>query len=233
MAFTGNRAARRRAYLIEDTVDVVRRIAIRIGIVLLMFAVLFGVGLYYAKKNTPPALAKMKAEPRQMKVSDLTGEQVEELLLACDPDFYTHAGYSFHAPGFRTITQRLAEQYYFKNYQAWLEMPPATMFAHELNTKMSKDEQLVTFLNTTSFGTSREHDVRGFAEAAEYFFDKKFRELNRDEYLSILAMLADPEKYHIQGEALANIERTNRLKKMLDGKCKATSLLDVELKNCK
>ena len=56
--------------------------------------------------------------------------------------------------------------------------------------------------------------MRGFQEAAQYFYDKKFRELNRDEYLSILAMLSDPEKYHIQGEALANIERNAKNKQL-------------------
>jgi membrane carboxypeptidase/penicillin-binding protein len=233
MAFTGNRASRRRAYFIEDTLDGLRKVAVRLAVLLVVLGILFGVGIYFAKKTTPVALAKMRSESLTMRVSDLTGEQLAELLLSCDPDFYTHSGYSFHSPGFRTITQRLVEHYYFKQYQPWLEMPPGTMDAHELNRKMPKDEQLLVFLNTTPFGTSREHDVHGFQEAAQYFFDKKFRDLNRDEYISILAMLADPEKYHIQGEALANIERANRLKRMLDGKCKATSLLDVELKNCK
>jgi membrane carboxypeptidase/penicillin-binding protein len=233
MASTGNRASRRRAYFIDDTVDVLRKIIVRLAIFVIILGLLFAVGVYFAKKSTPIALKKIESAPRTMLVSDLTGEQLAELLLACDPDFYTHKGYSFHAPGFRTITQRLVEQYYFKQYQPWLEMVPGTIDAHELNNRMSKDGQLLVFLNTTPFGTSREHDVRGFQEAAQYFFDKKFRELNRDEYISILAMLADPEKYHIQAEALANIDRANRLKKMLDGKCRATSFLDVELKNCK
>jgi membrane peptidoglycan carboxypeptidase len=112
-------------------------------------------------------------------------------------------------------------------------MVPGTINAWELNRHMSKDEQLLVFLNNAQFGTSREHDVRGFQQAAQSFFDKNFRDLTRDEYLSILAMLADSEKYHIQGEALANIERSKRLKKMLDRKCKASSIFDVELKNCK
>jgi membrane carboxypeptidase/penicillin-binding protein len=233
MANWDNRASRRRAYFIEDAVDVLKKIALRIAIVLIFVVLMLGVGLWYAHKVTPRAINKMRSEPLSMKVSELTGEQLAELILVCDPDFYTHRGVSLHAPGFRTIPHRLAEQYYFKGYQAWLEMPVAVINAWTLNRHMPKDEQLLIFVNNFDFGLSREHDVRGFQEAAHYFYDKKFRELNRDEYLSILATLTNPEKYHIQGEALANIERTKRIKNMLDGKCKASSVFDVELKNCK
>jgi hypothetical protein len=228
-----NRASRRRAYFIEDTVEILRKIAIQVAIILVILVVALLVGIYFARKTTPPAIARMKAEPQTIRVGELTGEQLAELLEVIDPDFYTHKGYSPHAPGFRSITQRLVEQYYYKDYQAWLEMVPGTIDAWELNRHMSKDEQLLVFLNNAQFGTSREHDVRGFQQAAQSFFDKNFRDLTRDEYLSILAMLADSEKYHIQGEALANIERSKRLKKMLDRKCKASSIFDVELKNCK
>jgi membrane carboxypeptidase/penicillin-binding protein len=233
MANWDNRASRRRAYFLEDAVEVLKKIALRVAIVVIFAVLMLGVGIWYARKVTPRAMDKMRSEPLSMKVSELTGEQLAELILVCDPDFYTHKGVSLHAPGFRTIPLRLVEQYYFKGYQAWLEMPPAIINAWELNRHMPKDEQLVVFVNNFDFGLSREHDVRGFQDAAQYFYDKKFRELNRDEYLSILAMLADPEKYHIQGEALANIERTKRIKNMLDGKCKASSVFDVELKNCK
>ena len=206
---------------------------IKFVILLIIIAVIAGIGLYVAKTKTPAAVATMTSQPLPMRVADLTGEQVVELIQLYDPDFYSHRGYSFKSPGFRSITQRLVEQYYFTGYQAWLEMAPGTIDAWVLNRAMPKEEQLKVFINTVPFGMSHDHPVNGFKEAAAAFFQKDFRELNRDEYLSILAMLADPDKYHIQAEALANIERTNRIKKMLDGKCKPASILDVELKNCR
>jgi membrane carboxypeptidase/penicillin-binding protein len=233
MANWDNRAYRRRAYFIEDAVEVLKKIVLRVGIFVIFLALLVITGIVYARKVTPRFIDKMRSAPQTIRVNELTGEQLAELILVCDPDFYTHNGVSFHSPGFRTITQRLVEQYYFKQYQAWLEMMPGTIDAWQLNREMPKDEQLQVFVNSFPFGQSREHEVRGFQEAAQYFFDKKFRDLNRDEYLSILAMLTNPEKYHIQAEALANIDRANRIKKMLDGKCKASSILDVELKSCK
>jgi membrane carboxypeptidase/penicillin-binding protein len=217
----------------QDAAEVIRKIAIRIAVLISLIFLLLVAGLMWARRSTPPAIARMKAEPQTTKVSDLTGEQLAELFQLYDPDFYTHKGYSLHSTGFRSITQRLVEQYYFTDYQAWLEMAPGTIDAWVLNREMTKDEQLHVFLNTAQFGTSHEHPVRGFQEAAEAFFQKKFSELNQDEYLSILSMLADPDKYHIQAEALANIERTNRVKKFLNGKCKANSITDVELKNCR
>jgi len=233
MAITDNRAARRRATLISEVQEVVKKVAIVSLVVVVIVGAILGAAIYWAKKQTPAALARMNAEPQPMHASDLTGEQLAELIQVADPNFYSHHGYSLRTPGFETITQRLVAQNYFEGYQAWLEMGPGTVDAWVLNRTLSKDDQLKIFINTVRLGTSREHEVHGFQQAANLFFDKKFHELNREEYLSILAMIADPEKFHIQAEALANIERVNRIKKMLDGKCKASSIFDEELKNCR
>src|SRR4051794_25468747 len=117
MPATNTRAVRRSSYRSSDAVDVIRRITIKFVILIVFVAVMVVIGLYVAKKQTPKAIAKMDAQPMSMKVADLTGEQVVELIQLCDPDFYTHKGYSFKAAGFRSLTQRLVEQYYFTDYQ--------------------------------------------------------------------------------------------------------------------
>lgn len=232
MAFSDNRAARRRANFFRSVLEVGKKIAIVVVSVGAVIGVLLGASLFLAERATTKALAVMKAQPQPMLVSDMTGDQLAQLVETYDPDFYSHKGFSTKAPGLNTITQRIVRQYYFNNYQAWLEWIATCFDGWALNRRLTKDEQLKIYINTVALGTSREHEVRGLQEAAALFFDKKFRELNRDEYLQILAMIEDPDKFHIQAEAMANIDRANRLKKLVEGKCKRAGVFDTELKNC-
>ncbi len=232
MPVTDNRAARRRANLLRGTLEVLKKIAVVVGTFIVVSVFLLALGVGYGNWATTRVITKMRATPQPMPVSELTGEQLAQLVEAYDPDFYSHKGCSLQAPQLETITQRLVAQYYFDDYQAWLEWVPSCFDAWALNRRMKKDDQLKLFINTVQFGTSRDRDVQGFAQAAELFFGKKWNELNRDEYLQIIAMIADPVKFHIQSEPTANIDRANRLAKFLDGKCKRAGAFDVELINC-
>ncbi len=212
--------------------EVLKKLGMFVGAIALTVAALLAIGLGYASWATSRALPKMQRIPQPMKVNELSGEELAALVEVYDPDFYSHKGFSSQAPGLQTITQRLVAQYYFDDYQAWLEWLPSCFDAWVLNRKMSKEDQLRLFLNSTSFGTSRDNNVQGFEQASKAFFDKTLRDLNRDEYLQILAMVADPTNYHIQSEPAANIDRSNRLAKFLDGQCKRAGVFDEELKNC-
>jgi monofunctional biosynthetic peptidoglycan transglycosylase len=97
---------------------------------------------------------------------------------------------------------------------------------------VSKEEQLRLFVNGVYFGSQSGHEVRGFSEASKAYFGKPFARLSDGEYLQLVAMIVAPKKYSLTTHPDQNRERVQRIKWLLAGKRRPTSVEDVEYSSC-
>ena len=80
---------------------------------------------------------------------------------------------------------------------------------------------------TTYLGHQDGKPVRGFGQAAEVYFQKRFKQLSVDEYLSLVAMIVAPNTFHVKNHLEANALRVERIKMLLNGAYKPKGLMDL------
>ena len=61
----------------------------------------------------------------------------------------------------------------------------------------------------------------------EYYFSKNVRALDDDELISLIACLILPASLNIKDNPEGNMERVNRIKKMLSREYKPKGLMDI------
>jgi membrane carboxypeptidase/penicillin-binding protein len=157
---------------------------------------------------------------------DLSDEQLDIFLKVQDPNFYNHRGVEFRTPGsgWTTITQSLAKKFYFKNFKQGIPKIKQTLCARfALHPFVSKDTQITLFLNIMYFGNNQ----YGIVDAANYYYSKKVYELNKDEFISLIASLIAPVKLNVEYNPEGNYKRVERIKKLLTGEYKPKGLLDI------
>ncbi|OGS21438.1 MAG: hypothetical protein A3J83_08485 [Elusimicrobia bacterium RIFOXYA2_FULL_40_6] len=184
-----------------------------------------------ARIDTPKIINKALNEKNiTLEIKDLTKWQLDALLAVEDPNFYNHNGVDLKTPGagLTTITQSLVKIYYFKKFKPGLAKLKQTLIARfALNPLVSKGNQLKLFVNNIYLGNVNGKPVYGFDEAARVYYNKSFKKLSKDEYLSIIAMIIAPKNFNILTEPSANAERTKRIKNVISGEYKPKSLMDI------
>ena len=161
----------------------------------------------------------------EYRFNQLPAEYQDILIQVQDPGFYSHKGVDFKTPGagWTTVTQSLAKFFYFKDFQPGWRKIPQTMYARfALQPKVSKEEQLDLFINIIGFGNG----TKGILSASQYYFSKRPDELTRDEYISLIAVLNNPEMLNPKDKPDANKERVRRIKKYLNGEYTPKSVFD-------
>ena len=83
------------------------------------------------------------------------------------------------------------------------------------HSKITKKDQLRLFINSVYFGSIGGKPIFGFSEAAKIYFNKQFKELNKFEFISLVATLVAPNKYNPNRPE--NAERVRRIKKLISG----------------
>ena len=102
------------------------------------------------------------------------------------------------------------------------------------NPAVEKENQLKLFYNYAYMGNDNDgHEIRGFYDAADFYFKKDFSELTGDEYLSLVAMLVNPTRYRVDKYPEKNSERVLRIKRLINKECQPTDWKDCELEGCK
>ncbi|MBN1434751.1 transglycosylase domain-containing protein [Candidatus Fermentibacterales bacterium] len=147
-----------------------------------------------------------------------------------DPAFLTHHGVDLRTPGAgeRTITQYLAGQLYPSDFLPFMEELRVSLIAFfVLDPKVAKDVQLLIYVNCVELGEVSGAQVRGFAQAAEAYFEKQLPDLEDDEFLSLVAMLLDPSRYDPVDHPMENAVRVERIRSVLDGSYARTGRMDV------
>jgi len=171
----------------------------------------------------------------RLQLEDLTDEQLKILITVEDPKYFTHNGIDFSTAGagWTTITQGLVKLYYFEHFKPGFAKIKQSLIARfVLNEKASKNDQLKLFINKAYLGHIDGQRIEGFANASEFYFHKRFNQLNRDEYIAIIAMIIAPNDLDPIRHKQANYERSQRIKRLLDGHGKPNGWSDVWLEGC-
>jgi membrane peptidoglycan carboxypeptidase len=173
------------------------------------------------------------AEP--LDPAELPPGRIDDLLAVEDPAFRTHSGIDLSTPGagWTTITQGLAKDLYFDAFRpgplAKLEQSLAALV---LDARTSKDRQLRLFLSRAYLGEIPAGSVNGFAAAARVWIGKDVRQLDRREFLSLVAMVIGPNAYGIADQPKRNAERLARIERLLAGECRPEGWRDVTYEAC-
>jgi membrane peptidoglycan carboxypeptidase len=194
---------------------------------LLMVVTRYSWVLYSARTYTTETIL-----PRQKEVHypihphSLNSRQLEILLKVEDPRFFEHKGVDFSTPGagITTITQGLVKHLYFDQFKPGVAKIKQTLIAaFVLNPLMSKEDQLRLFMNTVYLGQG----IKGFEQAAKFYFHKSFAQLTEDEYIAIVAMIIAPETFNVNKFPTRNQERVERIKRLISGEYKPRGLFDL------
>jgi penicillin-binding protein 1C len=153
---------------------------------------------------------------------DIPENVIKATLIAEDQDFYSHHGISFKGIlrsiylniktksleyGGSTITQQLARNLFLTKEKTLLRKINEIILALKLERKYSKNEILNYYLNSIYYG---EGNI-GIRAAADYYFDKKLKDLTLSEAVILASIPKAPALY-----APVSKENIERLKKRRD-----------------
>jgi penicillin-binding protein 1C len=153
---------------------------------------------------------------------DIPENVVKATLIAEDEDFYLHNGVSFRGIlrsiylnlkeksliyGGSTITQQLVRNLFLTREKSFLRKINEIILALKIERKYSKNEILTYYLNSVYYGAGNV----GIRAAAEYYFDKKLKDLSLAETVTLASILKAPAFY-----APINEENVQRLKTRRD-----------------
>lgn len=198
-----------------------KKILLIFGIVFLAVFTYYLTSIFIARAKTQEIVETALASERmKLELNDLTREQLDALLEVQDPNFYHHKGVDFITPGtgVTTISQGLVKMYYFENFQPGLAKIEQTLIARfAFDPLTPKDTILKLFINEVYLGQKDGKSLKGFEDAAQFYFNKPFGQITRDEYLSLIAMIRAPFNFHYIEQREKNAERVSRIKKVLAG----------------
>lgn len=192
-----------------------------------------GAAVLRAQARTPDVLQRAWAQAGPPISRELQVSWIEALLRVEDPGFRMHRGVDFSTPGqgWTTITQALAKRLYFDSFTLGFAKIEQSLIARfVLDPAISKDEQLDLFLSHAYFGHVDGRPVIGFRNAAQVYHGKALGELNREEFLALVAMLPAPND--LRPGTAASAERLARIERLLDNACAPRDWRDVWLDDC-
>ena len=202
-------------------------------ILLFMFLFILGVAamnawqVYQAREYTEKELAPQMAAGRwALTGKDLTLEQIAALIAVEDPAFFQHQGIDYSTPGagLTTISQAVAKKVYFTRFEPGIEPISQVLYAYfALDPVIKKLDQLTLYINQVDLGPG----IQGFEQAARHYFKLPFAELDEDQYLGLIAMIASPKAFDLKKYPQRNRERVARIKKRISGEYQPKELLDV------
>ena len=208
----------------------------KLGAIAALLIVLYGGFVFVdAWLRVPDVLSVARAAERMsLQPDELSGAEINALLVVEDPGFEGHCGVDLSTPGagLTTITQALVKVYYFDSFKPGLAKIPQTIRALALDARMSKRDQLTLFLGSAYFGSHGGGEVIGFEQAARVFFGKDVRALEETEWLSLVATIIAPNRLQPARHAEANRERVLRIERLLAGRCKPRGVRDVHYLDC-
>jgi len=186
--------------------------------------------------TTPGVVAAQLASRRMvLDPGSFPPQYVTILLSVEDPNFYGHHGIDLTTPGagYTTITQAIAKQLYFTHFRSGVAKIRQSLYALVLDRLVNKQDQLKLFINNVYMGTYAGKPIYGFSDAAHVYFSRDFRSLTEDQYTALVAMIVGPDRFSVLRFPARNAERVRRIKKLLHGDCKPSSLTDIYYEDCK
>ena len=192
-----------------------------LGFFLAVVTTYYLIAVMDARAETPTIVADaLRPASSPLELTDLTKPQVEALIKIQDPNFYHHRGVDVVTPGagVTSLSQGLVKIFYFEKFKPGLAKIRQTLIARfAFDALTPKDTILKLFINHVYLGQRDGGAIYGFKDAAGFYFDKEFRDLNRDEYLALVAMIRAPHTFHYLNRRKKNDQRVARIKKYLAG----------------
>jgi membrane peptidoglycan carboxypeptidase len=194
------------------------------GAILAAVAYYSGIVLLVTVQTRGLVHSALASERIDIRASELSEWRKCALVTVQDPGFYGNpgVGYSFRAAFTgTTITQTVVRKLYFADYKSGIGRINRTMIAcYVLEHFASKDDQITLFINAAFFARSPEGEsIVGFADAAIAYFNKPFAQLSEDEYLSLVAMLIDPERFNPRTHPRESAERKANIRGLVIDSC--------------
>lgn len=184
-----------------------------------------------ARNDTPAVVTQAwRQYGKRLTLDNLTSERLKWLLAIEDSTFFEHHGVDLATPGagMTTISQGLVKLLYFPNgfHKGVGKLRQTLIAQYAFDALVPKHEQLELLLNIAYLGDSNGVAIHGFSNAARIYFQKDFSSLSDDEFKSLVAMLAAPNRF-VPGSP-AHAERMSRIEAYLSGAYRPRSVLDVE-----
>lgn len=186
--------------------------------------------------NAPALVAAHLPPPPLRSVRELSPDHERMLLAVEDPKFLSHHGVDFRSPGagWTTITQGLVKVLYFESFRPGaLAKLEQTLLAIGFDAVTPKRCQLDLFWNLAYCGTVGGEDVAGLPRASVVYFDRDVTQLERGQYLALVAMLMAPNRYSPIRHPASSAERVPRIERFLAGRCRDVSWRDVDYTACR
>ena len=156
------------------------------------------------------------AKPVDSSYSQLSLEQhpkalINMLLLVEDQSFFQHSGVDFveiarvirdtvvydkPIRGASTITQQLIKNTLLTREQTMTRKSKEIVMALLFEYSFDKSFILQRYLNTVYMGQKGNFEVRGFAQASQFYFHKSVSALTLEEMATLVSLLKGPSYYH-------------------------------------
>lgn len=162
---------------------------------------------YYGENQTVIAKTNQSGINREwVPLEEISKELIDATVAIEDKRFYSHFGFDIKrifgsaaanlkagakVEGASTITMQLARNIYLNHEKTWIRKLKETFYAIRLELNYSKDEILEGYLNTIYYG----HGAYGIEEAANYYFQKRAKDLTLPE-ASLLAGIPKGPSYY-------------------------------------
>ncbi len=217
----------------KKTYSKLKKLLLVILLVGLLPVIYFSTVSVKAYFDTPTIVSKIYSSNKiKIRIEDIPINLQEILLKVEDPGFYYHNGIDLKTPGagYTTITQAIVKVYFFNGFTPGFlryKKIKQSLIALIFNSRVDKNTQLDIFINSVYLGNYKDKQIVGFADGAKTYFNKEFNELSTDEYLSLVAMIIAPNDFNIAKYPEKNKVRVEKIKKLLKGEYKPTSLTDV------
>lgn len=159
---------------------------------------------------------------------------ISALLAIEDRHFFDHPGVDYRAiiralkvnfqhgevtQGGSTITQQLIKTVFKKTDRTYMRKIEEAFLALALEQRLSKTEILTLYIDEIYLGQQGDIAIRGFGQAAQFYFSKDLADLSLAEIAMLAGMVQGPSYYSpIYNYERALIQRNQVLKTMLETK---------------
>ncbi len=150
-------------------------------------------------------------------LSDISSHLQLAVVCAEDQDFLEHEGFDFEAiekaykynkthkrkRGASTISQQTAKNAFLWPKRSWLRKGLEVYFTFLIEIFWSKERIMAVYLNSIEYGDG----IYGAEAAAQHFFKKPAKDLNRKEAALLAAVLPNPLVYKVESPSGQTTER--------------------------
>ncbi len=169
---------------------------------------------------------------RIVNLGEVPANCLNALLAIEDSQYFEHGAVSFtsiaraalanlrsgrRSQGGSTITQQLVKNYFLTSERSFSRKLKEFAMSVLLESRISKDDILETYINLIYMGLSGPFEIRGFAAAADHYFGTELKDLGLEQCALVAALVNGPGLYNpVTHSENALKRRTRVLDRMLD-----------------